>query len=154
MIDAMPAQPKATLEKLLELLSFPATVEEHPMDDGILLDVKTEDSGRLIGRQGQTLADLQYLTNRLLFQQDKESPKVMVDVSGYRAQAREALVKKAKDAAEKVRRWGDVVELEPLSAFDRRIIHNALKDDPDIETHSVEVDGTEKKAVLLRPKHG
>jgi spoIIIJ-associated protein len=149
----MPAQPKATLEKLLELLSFPATVEEHPMDDGILLDVKTEDSGRLIGRQGQTLSDLQYLTNRLLFQQDKESPKVMVDVSGYRAQAREALVKKAKDAAEKVRRWGDVVELEPLSSFDRRIIHNALKDDPDIETHSVEVDGTDKKAVLLRPKH-
>jgi spoIIIJ-associated protein len=149
----MSAQAKATLEKLLTLLDFPATVEEHPMEDGILLDVKTEDSGRRIGRQGQTLSDLQYLTNRLLFQQDKAAPKVMVDVSGYRAQAREALVKKAKDAAEKVRRWGDVVELEPLSAFERRIIHNALKDDPDIETHSVEVDGTDKKAVLLRPKH-
>jgi spoIIIJ-associated protein len=123
------------------------------MEDGILLDVKTEDSGRLIGRQGQTLSDLQYITNRLLFQQDPSSPKVMVDVSGYRAQAREALVKKAKEAAEKVRRWGDVVELEPLSAFDRRIIHQALKDDPSIETHSVEVEGTDKKAILLRPKH-
>lgn len=149
----MPAQPKATLEKLLGLLDFPATVEQHDMDGSILLDVKTEDSGRLIGRQGQTLADLQYITNRLLFQQDKESPKVMVDVSGYRAQTREALVKKAKDAAEKVRRWGDVVELEPLSSFDRRIVHNAIKDDPDIETHSVEVEGTDKKVVLLRPKH-
>jgi spoIIIJ-associated protein len=117
------------------------------------LDVKTEDSGRLIGRQGQTLSDLQYITNRLLFQQDPSAPKIMVDVSGYRAQAREALVKKAKDAAEKVRRWGDVVELEPLSAFDRRIIHQALKDDPGIETHSVEVEGTEKKVILLRPKH-
>jgi len=123
------------------------------MEDGILLDVKTEDSGRLIGRQGQTLADLQYITNRLLFQQDASVPKAMVDVSGYRAQAREALVRKAKDAAEKVRRWGDVVEMEPLSAFDRRIIHQALKDDPSIETHSVEVEGTEKKAILLRPKH-
>ena len=149
----MPAQPKSTLEKILELLGFPATIEEHGMEDSILLDVKTEDSGRLIGRQGQTLADLQYITNRLLFQQDQHSPKVMVDVSGYRAQAREALVKKAKDAAEKVRRWGDVVELEPLSAFDRRIVHHALKDDPDIETHSVEVEGTDKKAILLRPKH-
>ena len=149
----MPAQPKATIEKLLELLGFPATVEEHPMDDGVLLDVKTEDSGRLIGRQGQTLSDLQYLTNRLLFQQDKESPKVMVDVSGYRAQAREALVKKAKDAAEKVRRWGDVVELEPMSAFDRRIIYGALKESPGIEAASVEVEGTNKKAILLRPKH-
>ena len=149
----MPAQPKAILEKLLELLGFPATVEEHAMDDGLVLEVKTEDSGRLIGRQGQTLADLQYITNRILFQQDATAPKVMVDIGGYRAQAREALVKKAKDAAEKVRRWGSVVELEPMSAFDRRIIHHALKDDPDIETHSVEVEGTDKKAMLLRPKH-
>ena len=149
----MPAQPKPTLEKLLELLGFPATVEEHTLEDGLLLDVKTEDSGRLIGRQGQTLSDLQYVTNRLLFQQDQHAPKAMVDVGGYRAAARDALVKKAKDAAEKVRRWGDVVELEPLSAFDRRIVHQALKDDPDIETHSVEVEGTEKKAILLRPKH-
>ena len=70
----------------------------------------------------------------------------MVDVGGYRAQAREALVKKAKDAAEKVRRWGDAVELEPMNAFDRRIVHHALRDDPDVETHSVEVEGTEKKA--------
>jgi spoIIIJ-associated protein len=141
-----------TLEKLLETLGFKATVEEHALDDGILLDVKTDDSGRLIGRQGQTLADLQYITNRLLFQQDQTAPKAMVDVSGYRAQAREALVKKAKDAADKVRRWGDVVELEPMGAFDRRIVHQAIKDDPDIETHSVEVEGTEKKAILLRPK--
>jgi len=60
----MPAQPKVTLEKIMELLGFTATVEEHSMEDGILLDVKTEDSGRLIGRQGQTLADLQYIANR------------------------------------------------------------------------------------------
>src|SRR6058998_4022883 len=149
----MPDNAKTTLERILQLLGFAATVEEHRMEEGILLDVKSDDSGRLIGRQGQTLADLQYITNRLLFQQDPSAPKIMVDVSGYRAQAREALVKKAQEAAEKVRRWGDVVELEPLSAFDRRIIHQALKDDPNIETHSVEVEGTEKKAILLRPKH-
>lgn len=148
----MPAEPKVILEKILQLLGFSATVEEHPLEDGLLLDVKTDDSGRLIGRQGQTLSDLQYITNRLLFQQDQSCPKVMVDVSGYRAQAREALVKKAKEAAEKVRRWGDVVELEPLGAFDRRIVHNAIKDDPDIATHSVEVEGTEKKVILFRPK--
>jgi len=137
----------------MELLGFSATVEEHGMEDGVLLDVKTEDSGRLIGRQGQTLADLQYIVNRLLFQQDPSAPKIMVDVAGYRAQARDALVKKAKDAAEKVRRWGDVVELEPMTAFDRRIIHQALKDDPGVETASVEVEGTDKKAILLRPRH-
>ncbi len=149
----MAAQPKAILEQLLKSLGFDATVEEQTLDDGVFLDVKTEDSGRLIGRQGQTLSDLQYITNRILFQQDQSSPKVVVDVGGYRAQAREALVQKAQEAAEKVRRWGDVVELEPLSAFDRRIIHNALKDDPGVETQSVEVEGTNKKAILLRPKH-
>jgi len=81
----MPAQPKATLEKILELLGFTVTVDEHTLEDGILLDVKTEDSGRLIGRQGQTLSDLQYITNRLLFQQDPAAPKAMGDVGGYRA---------------------------------------------------------------------
>ncbi len=148
----MPAQPKATLEQLLHLLGFEAAVEEQQLEEGFLLEVKTEDTGRLIGRQGQTLKDLQYLTNRLLFRQDPTSPKVMVDVGGYRSQAREALVQKAMAAAEKVRRWGDVVELEPMNAFDRRIVHNALKDDPGVETHSVEVEGTDKKAILLRPK--
>jgi spoIIIJ-associated protein len=149
----MSAQPKEILEKILTALGFPATVEEHKLEEGVLLEVKTEDSGRLIGRQGQTLADLQYITNRLLFQQDPSSPKAMVDVGGYRAQAREVLVKRAKDAADKVRRWGDTVELEPMNAFDRRTVHQALKDDPDVETHSVEVDGTDKKALLLRPRH-
>jgi spoIIIJ-associated protein len=149
----MPSQPKVTLEKILSTLGFQAAVEEHKMDDGVLLDVKTDDAGRLIGRQCQTLSDLQYITNRLLFQQDPNAHKAMVDVGGYRAQAREALVKRAYDAAEKVRRWGDAVELEPMNAFDRRVVHQTLKDDPDIETHSIEVDGSDKKAILLRPKH-
>src|SRR6266566_593518 len=124
----MPARPKDTLEQLLQHLGFNTTVEEHHLEEGLLLEVKSDDAGRLIGRQGQTLGDLQYILNRLLFHQDK-------------------------DAAEKVRRWGDIVELEPMNAFDRRIIHNALKDDPGVETHSVEVEGTNKKAILLRPKH-
>ncbi len=149
----MPAQPKEILEKLLTSLGFAATVAEHQLEDGLLLDVTTEETGRLIGRQGQTLADLQYITNRLLLQQDARAPKAMGDVGGYLAQARDALAKRALEAADKVRRWGDAVELEPLNAFDRRIVHQALKNDPDVETHSVEVDGTDKKAILLRPRH-
>ena len=147
----MPA-PKEIVEKLLGTLGFPATIEEKTFDGELTLDVKTDDAGRLIGRQGQTLADLQYITNRILFQQDTNAPKVTVDVGGYRTQAREALVKKAQDAAEKVRRWGDAVELEPMGSFDRRIVHQSLKDDPDVETQSVEVEGTDKKVLILRPK--
>src|ERR1700685_2271816 len=149
----MPEQPKAILEQLLKLLGFEATVEEHTLEDGVFLDVNTEDAGRLIGRQGQALSDLQYITNRMLFQQDQSSPKVLIDVGGYRAKAREALVQKDQAAAEKVRRWGDIVEMEPMSAFDRGGIYTSLKDDPGIEASSVEVEGTNKKAILLRPKH-
>ena len=69
-----------------------------------------------------------------------------------RALPRSGCVSSAIKAAEKVRRWGDVVELEPLNAFDRRIVHQALKDDPRVETQSVEVEGSDKKAILLRPK--
>src|SRR5881296_3788409 len=124
----MHAQPKTTLEQLLHHLGFTdATVEEHHLEEGLLLEVKSEDSGRLIGRQGQTLSDLQYLVNRLLFQQDQTTPKVTVDISGYREQTRGALGRKAKQAAQKVRRVGAVVELQPLNAFHRRIVHNALK---------------------------
>ena len=149
----MPVQPKTILEEMLRLLGFESVVEEHALEEGPLLEVKTEDAGRLIGRKGQTLVALQYLTNRLLFQHDQTAPKVLIDVANYRTQAREALIAKAREAAEKVRRWGDIVELEPLNAFDRFIVHNALKTDPLVETHSVEVEGTNKKAVLLRPKH-
>jgi len=148
----MPASPKEIAEKILGSLGFPATVVEQEVGDDLMLDVQTEESGRLIGRQGQTLADLQYLVNRILFQQDQSAPKVMIDVGGYRAQAREALIQKAQEAAEKVKRWGDAVEMEPLNAFDRRIVHHALRDNPDVETHSVEVEGTEKKVLILRPK--
>ena len=148
----MPAQPKEIVEKILGTLGFPATVEEHQLGGDLMLDVKTEEAGRLIGRQGQTLADLQYIVNRILFQQDQSAPKVMLDVGGYRSQAREALVQKAREAAEKVRRWGDAVELEPMNPYDRRIVHQALREDPDVETHSVEVEGMEKKVLILRPR--
>ncbi len=145
--------PKSILENLLNRLGFDATVEETPMDEGSLLNVNTEDDpGRLIGRQGRTLSDLQYLTNRLLIVQDKEAPKVTVDVGNYRTENREELVKKANEAAAKARRWGEVVEMEPMTAFDRRTVHQALAEAEGISTESIEVDGTTNKVILVRPK--
>lgn len=144
--------PKEVVETLLTTLGFNVTVVAHELPEGLLLDVQTEDPGRLIGRQGQILGDLQYLTNRILFQQDQTSPKATVDVGGYRLQAREALIKQAKAAAQKVRQQGDVVVLDPMNPYDRRIVHQALRDDPEVETHSVEVDDSDKKALVLRPR--
>lgn len=143
---------KETLGQMLKHLGFEATVTEQNYEDMLLLDIQTEDSGRLIGRQGQTLSELQYLLNRILHKGDETVPRVMLDVGGYRRQAREQLVKRAVELADKVRRFGDIMELEPMNAYERRIVHQALKDDPDIETHSVEVDGSDKKVILLRPR--
>jgi len=149
----MSSSAKNILETMLDRLGFDAAVEETDLDTGSLLNVKTEDDpGRLIGRQGRTLSDLQYLTNRLLIVQDKEAPKVTVDVGNYRTENRDGLVKKAKEAAEKARRWGDVVEMDPMNAFDRRVVHQALKEVDDIDTESIEVEGTNNKVVLVRPK--
>ena len=148
----MSSSAKDILENMLTRLGFDAAVEENPMDSGSLLNVKTEDDpGRLIGRQGRTLSDLQYLTNRLLIVQDKEAPKVTVDVGNYRTESRDGLIEKAKAAAEKARRWGEVVELDPLNAFDRRVVHQTLQSVEDVSTESIEVEGTNNKVILVRP---
>ena len=149
----MSSKPKSILENMLNHLGFDASVEETALDSGSLLNVKTEDDpGRLIGRQGRTLSDLQYLTNRLLIVQDDEAPKVTVDVGNYRTENREELVQKAKAAAEKARRWGEVVEMEPMNAFDRRVVHQALEEAEDVTTESIEVEDTNKKMILVRSK--
>ena len=149
----MSSKPKSILENMLNHLGFDASVEETALDSGSLLNVKTEDDpGRLIGRQGRTLSDLQYLTNRLLIEQDDEAPKVTVDVGNYRTENREELVQKAKAAAEKAGRWGEVVEMEPMNAFDRRVVHQALEEAEDVTTESIEVEDTNKKMILVRPK--
>ena len=148
----MSTLPKNILENLLTRLGFEATIVETEMETGSLLNVKTEDDpARLIGRQGRTLSDLQYLTNRLLIVQDKEAPKVTVDVGNYRTESRDGLIEKAKAAAEKARRWGEVVELDPLNAFDRRVVHQTLQDVEDVSTESIEVEGTANKVILIRP---
>ena len=149
----MSSKPKSILENMLNHLGFDASVEETALDSGSLLNVKTEDDpGRLIGRQGRTLSDLQYLTNRLLIEQDDKAPKVMVDVGNYRTENRDELVQKAKAAAEKARRWGEVVEMEPMNAFDRRVVHQALEEAEDVTTESIEVEDTNKKMILVRSK--
>ena len=106
----MTAQPKVILEQILQHLRFDATVEEHLLEEGPLLEVKTDDPGRLIGRKGQTLVALQYITNRIIFQHDQTAPKVLIDVANYRSQAREELINKAKQAADTfIVRVGDVL---------------------------------------------
>ena len=146
--------PKTLLESILKNLGFDVTIEEKEKDGSKVLDLQaSDDSERLTGRKGQTLLDLQYILNRMLFQHNENAEKVQLDVAGYRFSEDDKLADKAKKAAEQVRRWGDIVELEPMNSYARRIIHTTLKDDPDIETQSVEVDGTHDKVIIIRPKN-
>lgn len=148
----MTHDPKTKLAEILQQMGFEASIEVLEFEGNPMLNIVSEDSGRLIGRKGQTLAALQFVLNRILYKEDDHAQKVTLDVAGYRAAARDELIRKAQAAAEKVRRWGDVIELEPMNAFDRRIVHRALRDDPDIETHSIEIDASDLKVIQLRPK--
>lgn len=141
----------AILEDMLGLLGIEATVEA--LDQGMtpVLNVRSNESSRLIGRQGRTLNDLQYILNRMVFEMSPGAPKVVVDVEGYREVAHQKLIQKAQKAAEAVRQWGDIVELEPMSSYDRWLIHQEFKDDKEVETRSVEVEDSMMKAILLRP---
>ncbi|MGB0580399.1 MAG: protein jag [Limisphaerales bacterium] len=148
----MTTEPKELIKELLATMGFEVEVEEKEFPTGPLYDIKSDESGRLIGRQGATLADLQYLVNRMLFRDNADSPKITLDVGGYRSKAQQALVDKAQDGAEKAKKNGDLVELEPMNSFDRYVVHNALKDDDEIETSSVEIEGSTKKVIIIRPK--
>ncbi len=146
------SDPKVILQDMLERLGFEATIEEKETEKGMCLNIETDDPGRLIGRQGRTLSDLQYLTNRINFHKDKEAPKVVVDVGNYRGESTDGLAIKAKESAEKARRWGDIVEMEPMNAYDRRIVHQTLMEEEGVTTQSIEVDGTSDKVILIRPQ--
>jgi len=148
----MSTEPKELIKELLATMGFEVEVEEKEYPTGRLFDIKTEEAGRLIGRQGATLSDLQYLVNRMLFRDNPDAPKITLDVGGYRSKAQDELIQKAMEAAEKAKKWGDMVELEPMNSFDRYIVHNALKEVEGIETSSVEIDGTSKKVIIVRPK--
>lgn len=149
----MEVDPIQITSKFLSLMGFEARVSREPLEGVYLLQIETDDPGRLIGKHGRTLSELQYLVNRIIHTLDPNHPRVTLDVGGYRMRIRNQVLEKAFKAAEKVRRWGDIVELEPMHAFDRWIVHNAFKDDPDVETHSVELEGdAERKLIILRPR--
>lgn len=144
------------LETLLHYLEFndakvTATVDDEPGDPQILFDIETAESGRLIGRTSSTLDALQFLLNRLLSRQDEVTPYCVVDTAGYRARRREKLVADAQAALEQVRSSGRAWRLPPLNAMDRRVVHHALRDYPDVETHSEEEDRLGRKRIVISP---
>ena len=139
------------LSDILRLLEFDdATVEATvEADNQIYFQIVTADAGRIIGRTSQTLDAIQFLLNRLLSRKYEESPYCVVDAEHYRERRREKLLADAREALERVRQNGHPWRMPLLNSMERRIIHQALKDCPDIRTHSEDEDSEGRKRVVI-----
>lgn len=119
-------------------------------DDGII-NLVGDDAGVVIGRYGETLKALEYITN-LVCHDDMATRRVRFDCGGYRARREQTLRRLAESIAREAKRKGSPVSLEPMSSWERRLIHIALRDDKDIETRSI---GEEPlRRVLVCPVEG
>ena len=147
----MNPSPQELLDTMLGYLGFAFDIQESVAEDGtITLQIYTAETERLIGPEGQTLDDLQFLLNRLLQAKDRHAPRVIVDVEHYRAMRQDGFLQKIRALADQVRQTGRPVQLEPMNSFDRRLVHNAFKDDPQIKTFSPSDDARLKRITLAR----
>jgi spoIIIJ-associated protein len=123
-------------------------VDVHEHEDAIVATCSGRDLGLLIGRHGQTIDAVQYLVNAILARRLPGTPAI-VDAAGYRARREASLSALARRAADDVRRRGERVELEPMTAVERKIVHLELQDAEGVETES---EGTEpNRFVVILP---
>jgi spoIIIJ-associated protein len=127
---------EALLARIVEQLELDAEVSVSETDEEIHASVDGEDVGLLIGRHGQTIDAVQLLCYQAAFRGRQERKRVTVDAAGYRDRRGDALRRRADVAAEDASRRGGPVELEPMSSTERRVVHEHLRDRPEIETYS------------------
>jgi spoIIIJ-associated protein len=143
-------EPAEALEELLEEItdSLGLEAEVHVEErDGLLSGwLDGEDVGLFIGRHGQTIDAVQHLAQRIVFPEGPSSVRVVIDANGYRERRTEALHAEADDAADEALSSGEPVELAPLPPFERRIVHEYLRERGDVETHS---EGNEPERYLV-----
>jgi spoIIIJ-associated protein len=146
---------REVLEMMLGHLGFVFEIEETTLGETPVLNIKTREPGRLIGRDGHTLADLQYLLNRLLHGHDSSDEgsvaRVLIDVEGYRQKEQSDFLAHIRELAERVKRTGKPEKLPPMNSYDRRLVHQCLQQDPAIITRSVET-GHRMKSIVIELK--
>jgi spoIIIJ-associated protein len=152
---------KEALENLLSRLGVEASVVSEakpPFEQGteasevITINVTGDDLGILIGRRGQTLAALQHIVRLMVAHQVKARVPIVIDVEGYKQRRYSALQALALRMAEQVKERKKPFALEPMPAYERRIVHLALADDPDVTTESTGVGEVRKVVITPRPK--
>ncbi len=147
---------KDTMEELLDNMGIDAAViyrggsgEEN---EPIVLDIVGDDLAILIGRRGETLSSLQFLLNLMVGKRLSAWVRVVIDVEGYRARREESLRSLAARVADRVRRSGETIALEPMPPNERRIVHLALQDNPYVTTESSGYGEDRRVNVIPRPR--
>ena len=146
------ARLREIVERIAHEIGVQCTVEIEESDEEIRVVCEGHDLGMLIGRHGQTIDAIQYLANAIVFRgrYDERKP-LIVDAAGYRDRRQATLDALALRMAEQASATGQRVELEPMTAVERKIVHEKLKDDPEVETTS---EGTEpNRFVVVFPRH-
>jgi spoIIIJ-associated protein len=148
--DTGELEPVEALEELLEevvdALGLDAEIHIEERDGVISGRLDGEDVGLFIGRHGQTIDAVQHLAQRIVFPDGPSSVRVVIDANGYRERRAEALRAEAEDAADRAIASGKPVELDPLPPFERRIVHEYLRERGGVETHS---EGNEPERFLV-----
>ena len=146
---------KKTAEELLTgvfaAMQIPAEIKSsYSNEEGCLtVDFEGEDMGVLIGKHGQTLDSLQYLTSIVVNKDNKEYVRIKLDTEDYRSRRKETLENLARNIGNKVRKTRKTVVLEPMNPYERRIIHSALQSNKAVETYS---EGTEPyRHIVVKP---
>jgi spoIIIJ-associated protein len=124
------------LERIAEAAGVPAEVEIHEDDDTLTAAYVGDDLGLLIGRHGQTIDAIQHLSYRAAFRGEDERKRLVVDASGYRERRALALQADADRAVEMAVSESRAIALEPMSALERKVVHEYLRDRRGIETYS------------------
>lgn len=142
------------LEKILKAMNIQAKIDvEVDEEDGVVqINLSGDDMGILIGKRGQTLDSLQYLTSLVINKESDNFFKVKLDTENYRERRKETLENLAKNLAYKVKRTRKQVVLEPMNPYERRIIHSSLQNDKYVETHS-EGEEPYRKVVITMKKN-
>lgn len=143
----------ALLTEVIEKMGIKATVTSAPTEDGgVRIDVESEDSAILIGRKGRDLQALQYLINRMMRSADPPETveRFSVDVERYVQRRKASLEEMARQLADRAKNTGNEVRVKPLNPQERRIVHLALQDDPDVRTFSL--GNTLMRTIVISPR--
>jgi spoIIIJ-associated protein len=140
----------AFLTDVFEKMNIDVDIEKTEDDESISLMVTGKDSGIIIGRRGETLDALQYLTSLVVNKNSSKYKRVTVDIENYRHKREETLVRLAERLADKVIKYRRNVSLEPMNPYERRIIHSTLQNNDYVETYSVGEDPNRKVVIALK----